>query len=258
MITVDRIDKALSEIAPPSLSESWDNDGVMLCKSLTQPVKKVLVMLEVSDRGIAAACEGGYDLIVTHHPFVFHPLGRLVDENYRFFDRLMRSEIAVLSYHTRMDAAVGGVNDAAVKLLGWKQTEPFGGETGCGRVGILHEPLSPTAFAAKLKEVLGCSSIRASLFADPNRKIRRAAFVGGAGKSFYAEAFAAGAEAFVTGEAAHNTFIDCAALDMCLFDCGHYYTENPVCMRIKELLDEAFENALVVDTFDVKSPYVSL
>ena len=43
-----------------------------------------------------------------------------------------------------------------------------------------------------------------------------------------------------------------------LFDCGHYYTENPVCTRLKDLLSDAFGNELSVDVFDVKSPYISL
>ena len=258
MITVKDIDAALSAAAPRTLSEEWDNDGVMLCRRMDKPVKKVLTMLEVTPEGIAAAEKGGYDLIVTHHPLIFRPLKALVGEDYSFFDRLMRADTAVLSYHTRMDSAVGGVNDTAAALLGLTSVQPFGGENGCGRIGILPEPLLPSDFAALLKETFHCTSIRASVFAEKDKKISRVAFVGGAGKSFFREAYAAGADAFVTGEAAHNTFIDCAALDMCLFDCGHYYTENPVCTRLKDLLSDAFGNELSVDVFDVKSPYISL
>ena len=253
MITVKEIDEILSQTAPRTLSEEWDNDGVMLCENPKKPVKKVLVMLEVTPDGITAAENGGYDLIVTHHPFIFRPFKRLTGGDYTNFKRLMQKNIAVLSYHTRLDSASGGVNDTAAELLGLSDVVPFG-----GRVGSLSEPLTPEAFAAVLKETFGSTSVRASLFKTPGRKICRVAFVGGAGKSFFYDAYAAGADAFVTGEAAHNTFLDCKELDMCLFDLGHYFTENPVCERLKKLLSDAFGEELSVDTFDVQSPYISL
>lgn len=82
MITVKEIDKVLSQAAPRTLSEEWDNDGVMLCENQNKPVKKVLVMLEVTPDGITAAEKGGYDLIVTHHPFIFRPFKRLTGGDY--------------------------------------------------------------------------------------------------------------------------------------------------------------------------------
>ena len=259
MMTVKEIDEILSQTATRTLSEEWDNDGVMLCENPKKPVKKVLVMLEVTPDGITAAENGGYDLIVTHHPFIFRPFKRLTGGDYTNFKCLMQKNIAVLSYHTRLDSASGGVNDTAAELLGLSDVVPFGGENGqCGRVGSLSEPLTPEAFAAVLKETFGSTSVRASLFKTPGRKICRVAFVGGAGKSFFYDAYAAGADAFVTGEAAHNTFLDCKELDMCLFDLGHYFTENPVCERLKKLLSDAFGEELSVDTFDVQSPYISL
>ena len=182
MITVKEIDEILSQTAPRTLSEEWDNDGVMLCENQHKPVNKVLVMLEVTPDGITAAENGGYDLIVTHHPFVFRPFKRLTGSDYTNFKRLMQKNIAVLSYHTRLDSALGGVNDTAAELLGLSDVVPFGGENGqCGRVGSLSEPLTPEAFAAVLKETFGSTSVRASLFKTPGRKICRVAFVGGAG-----------------------------------------------------------------------------
>lgn len=259
MITVNDIDRVLSETAPRTLSEEWDNDGVMLCKNKSTVVQKVLVMLEVTPEGAAQAMRGGYDLIVTHHPFIFRPLASLTGDMYALIETLIRANISVLSYHTRLDAAKGGVNDTAAKCMGLRDVEPFGGENGlAGRVGALPEPFDPNDFAALLKKVFGCVGIRATLFDDPKRKIVRVAFVGGAGKSFFREAYAVGADAFVTGEAAHNTHLDCRTLGMCLFDCGHYYTENPVCLRIRELLEEAFGDRLTVDVYDVKSPYAVL
>lgn len=259
MITVNDIDRVLSDAAPRTLSEDWDNDGVMLCKDGQSEVQKVLVMLEVTPDGAAAAVHGGYDLIVTHHPLIFRPLASLTGDVYALLEMLMRGGISVLSYHTRLDAADGGVNDTAARLLDLRDVEPFGGENGrAGRVGVLPQPLEPLAFADLLKRTFGCEGIRATLCGDNDRKISRVAFVGGAGKSFFREAYAAHADAFVTGEGAHNTHLDCRTLGMCLFDCGHYFTENCVCYRIRELLKNAFGEELAVAVYDVQSPYTVL
>ena len=259
MISVKDIDRALSCAAPRELSESWDNDGIMLCRSGEKAVKKVLCMLEVSARGADFAVRGGYDAIVTHHPFIFRPLANITGQTYAVIEKLMKADISVLSYHTRLDAAEDGVNTCIAELLGLCDVRGFGGETeNLGRIGKLEKPMTPEDFGAYLKEKFGCGTIRASLFETEGRKIENVAVVGGAGKGFFRDAYKAGADAYVTSEAAHNTFIDCKELDMCLYDCGHYYTENAVCEKIKKILEQSFDGELSVDIYDVGSPYLNI
>lgn len=259
MLTISDIDGVLSEVAPKSLSESWDNDGVMLCGDKNASVEKILIMLEVTQSGIDYAVKHGFDLIVTHHPFIFKPLKAIVGESYAMVEKLIKNGISVLSYHTRMDSAECGVNAVASELLELKNVSGFGGESGSiGKIGELENEMTPTEFAEYIKEKFACGAVRASLFSTDGKKIKRVAVVGGAGKSFFYEAYLAGADAFVTSEAAHNTFIDCKTLDMCLFDCGHYFTENPVCRRFRELIVENFADEATVEIFDVGSPYLNI
>lgn len=259
MVTISDIDKLLSSEAPGELSESWDNDGVMLCGCISAETKKVLIMLEVSEEGAEYAVKNGFDLIVTHHPFIFRPLSRITESVYSQVELLIKNKISVLSYHTRMDSAQHGVNFAAAKLMNLQNVKGFGGDSGSiGKIGELAEALSTYEFAELLKEKFKCGTIRASLFKTKDKKIKKVAVVGGAGKGFFFDAYLAGADAYVTSEAAHNTFIDCKNLDMCLFDCGHYFTENPVCEIFKSIIDEKFGNKIQTEIFDVKSPYVNI
>lgn len=258
MATIKDIDIVLSEVAPVTLSESWDNDGVMLCRDKNKEVKRVLVMLEVTKSGIDYAKEHNFDLIVTHHPFIFKPLSRITDDNYEIIEKLMISGISVLSYHTRMDSSEKGVNAVAAELLELVNVEGFGGESGSlGKIGELKTEMTPESFAEYLKEKFGCGTIRASFFKNGERKVKKVAVIGGAGKSFFYDAFFAGADAYVTSEVAHNTFIDCKELDMCIYDCGHYFTENPVCNRFAQIIKSKFSD-VTVEIFDVGSPYVSI
>ncbi len=258
MATIKDIDGVLSGVAPFTLSESWDNDGIMLCRDKNKDVKRVLVMLEVTNDGIDYAKEHGFDLIITHHPFIFKPLSRITEDSYKTIEKLMTSGISVLSYHTRMDSSEKGVNTVAAELLELQKVIGFGGESGSlGKIGELKIEMTPEDFAVYLKEKFACGTVRASFFKTNGKMIKKVAVIGGAGKSFFYDAYLAGADAYVTSEVAHNTFIDCKELDMCIYDCGHYFTENPVCERFAEIIKTAFSD-VTVEIYDVGSPYVNI
>lgn len=256
MTTVKEIDAFMSDWAKPAYSESWDNDGVMLCESPEREIRQVLVCLEINAGVLQQAAEQKTELIVTHHPFIFHPLRRIEGSDSAYLALLFEKQMSVLSYHTRLDCAPGGVNDVLAETLGLEEIRPFGdGEMPMGRVGRLPSPLSCAAFAELLKEKLSCGTLRAGIPEGKDR-ISRVAVLGGAGKDALPEA-AAEADAFVTADLTHNAFITAKEKGLCVFDAGHYHTENPVIHRIASRLKEAFP-ALSVSVGDAKSPFVLL
>ncbi|MBR4979739.1 MAG: Nif3-like dinuclear metal center hexameric protein [Clostridia bacterium] len=258
MAKICDIDKVISYFAPKEISESWDNDGVMICGNYNKNIKKAAVMLEIRDKGVDFAVKNGVKLIVTHHPMIFEPLKSIAGKDYELFKKLADNDISVISYHTRMDSAEKGVNQCLAELFELKDVKTFGGESGMlGRIGTLKKSMSQTDFAEYIKKKLNCGTIRASLFKNGNKKISKVAFVGGGGKSYYHDAYLAGADAYITSEITHNIFINAKELDMCLFDCGHYYTENIICSRFKEIINSNFKDVEVL-TYDVKSPYVNI
>ncbi len=145
--------------------------------------------------------------------------------------KLIRNNIAVMSFHTRLDAAPGGVNDILSALIGLKSLVPFG-EKDLGRIGELDEPMSAEMLAVTVKSTLGAPFVE---YADAGRLIKRVAVVGGAGSSEVYDALAAGADAFVSGEIKHNYMTDAPDIGMTMIAAGHFYTENPVCARLFEL-----------------------
>ena len=254
MTTVRDIDVLFSKVSPKELSESWDNDGVMICSRPDKEVKKVLVALDATSDVIDYAGKNCFDLIVSHHPFIFKKLSRVTGFEYKNLETLIKNDVSVLSYHTRLDSANGGVNDALAQTLGLCDVIGFGGERNdFGRVGKLSKQMSGHEFAHYLKEKLGCD-VRCAF--NYGKIVNTVAVLGGAGKSFVYEAMMTGADAYVTSEISHDLFIDAKVRDFALYDCGHYYTENPVCEKIKKLLDENFEG-LEVEVFDIKSPYIT-
>lgn len=237
MTTVYDIDLFMSGWAKKELSEEWDNDGVMLCGDLKKPVKKLLVCLEINKKTATDAKAHGCELIVTHHPFIFRPLKNICGSDFELASLLISGGISVLSYHTRLDAAQGGVNDTLAKMLGLSDTEAF---AGFGRVGFLPHELEAKEFLGYVKEKLSCPTLRTSLY-DSKKKIKKVAVLGGAGKDYICDA-AKIADAYITGDLSHNAFITANECGLLAVDAGHYHTENPVAQTVAQKLSESFSD----------------
>ena len=72
MATVQKIYEEMQRMAPLELAESWDNPGLLV--DCGGEVSRVLVALDVTAETLAEAEQNGCQLIVTHHPVIFHPL----------------------------------------------------------------------------------------------------------------------------------------------------------------------------------------
>ena len=226
----------LNETIPPSLSCEWDNDGLMVCPDGEGEVRKVLVTLDVTEGAVDRAVEGGFDLIVSHHPLIFKGLKNLGGEDYlsEKVIRLLRSGIAVFSFHTRLDAVEGGVNDVLAHRLGLEEVRAFAnGEETIGRIGKLPVPMSAKDFALRVKEALGAPVVQ---FSDAGIPVCRVAVLGGGGEDDLAAARAAGADTYVTGELKYHTLTDGPETGTNLVEAGHFWTEFPICENLQSRL----------------------
>ena len=245
-MTVHELYQKLSERIPRELSCPWDNDGLMCCPDGNAEVRRVLVTLDVTEAAVNAAKERGYDLIVSHHPMIFKGLKAVNDENFiaaKTID-LIRNGISAMSFHTRLDAVAGGVNDVLAALLGLQNALPFG-EEAIGRIGALPEAMDQKAFAERVKTVLNAPVV---LLSDAGVPVRRVAVLGGGGDDDVAAAHKAGADTYVTGELKYHSLVDAPEEGMNLIEAGHFHTENPVCEILREWL-LAMDPSLTVDLF---------
>ncbi len=245
-MTVRELYGILNDMISPSLSCAWDNDGLMCCPDGEREVKKVLITLDVTARAVDAAIEGGYDLIVAHHPMIFKGLSAVHEEQYvaRKVIRLIRAGVSVMSFHTRLDAVSGGVNDTLCALLGIEDARPFG-EEAIGRIGTLPREMTLEDFAAAVKKKLNAPAVFA---ADGGRPVRRVAVLGGSGGDDIGAAFSAGADTYLSGNLGYHALTDAPEQGMNLIEAGHFFTEQPVCETLKQVL-LTFDPELCCDLF---------
>jgi dinuclear metal center YbgI/SA1388 family protein len=186
---VKEYDRFFGEKITRELSLSWDNDGLMCCPDPEREVRRVLAVLDITEEAVDEAIRGGYDLILSHHPLVFRGVKSLTarDGVGRKLLKLVQYGISAMSFHTRLDALTGGVNDLLAASLGLTEVTPFGAEQ-IGRVGNLREETSPEEFARLVKKTLHAPTV---LLSSAGKRVSRVAVLGGSGRDDLFAAIAA-------------------------------------------------------------------
>ena len=251
MTTVADILQFMETLAPRSLKMDWDNVG-LLCGSKKTPVTKILVALDPFEAVCREAAQWGAELIVTHHPLIFHRLKAITDETEvgRCIRLLCAKGISAINAHTNLDCAPEGVNFRLAEQLGLSHievidpsgTDEQGRPWGLLRSGHVEEqPLA--AFLSTVKEQLGCEGVR---YVDGGKPVCKVAVGGGACASELTDAIKAGCDTFVTADVKYNGFFDARAMGINLIDAGHFHTENPVVPLLAEKIATAFPEIQVM------------
>ena len=119
MPVVKDIIALMEHIAPQRIAEEWDNSGLQ-CGSRNWPVKNIIVSLDPTPLVVEAACDKKADLLITHHPLIFHPLKNVVLDTPvgKILDMSIRRKLAIFSAHTNLDSVAGGLNDIFAEKIG--------------------------------------------------------------------------------------------------------------------------------------------
>lgn len=248
MATVRDVYQFVDGIAPFSTQMDFDNAGFLVGRG-GREVTRILVSLDITEEVVAEAAQLGAELIVSHHPVIFHPARAITDDDPtgRILLGLAENGIGAICAHTNLDASVGGVNDALAVTLGLEALtvlEPSGTDCegraiGIGRVGTLlggaSQELVP--YAAQVKEALRANGVR---YVDAGRPVHKVAVGGGACGDMLGLAHSMGCDTFVTADVKYNFFLDAKALGVNLIDAGHFPTENVICPILADGLKAAF------------------
>ena len=245
-MNINKVVDALEQYAPLPLQEGYDNAGLQVGLTETVEVSGALLCLDVTEQVVDEAIEKGCNLIVSHHPLIFRKWARIADENYvqRTVRKAIKHDIAIVSMHTNMDAAKGGVNFKIAEKLGLKHLQFFAGEKEVdgvkGGEGVMGEVSEAAGWAADdlvllLREKFGAECVQCNQLL--RRPIRRVALCGGAGSFLLDAAVAAGADAFITGEMHYHEFFGHEQeIQICVI--GHYQSEQFTSEIFKSIIEE--------------------
>lgn len=225
-MNIKEVVNALERFAPLPLQEDYDNAGLQVGLTAAD-VSGALLCLDVTEQVVDEAVANGCNLIVSHHPLIFHRLSCISDADYvqRTVMKAIEHKVAIVSMHTNLDAAEGGVNFKIaeklglcdVRFIGKTQTatapQPLGAATtdtttevrgGEGVIGRFAEPMAADDFLLLVKQRFDVECVMANELL--RRPIATVALCGGAGDFLLPVAVKAGADAFLTGEMHYHQY----------------------------------------------------
>ena len=242
---------ALEHYAPLPLQEGYDNAGLQVGLTEAVEMSGALLCLDVTEAVVDEAIQKGCNLIVSHHPLIFRKLARIADENYvqRTVRKAIKNDITIVSMHTNMDAAMGGVNYKIAEKLELKNLQFFGGEKEVNGVkggnGVIGDVSFAKGIAADdlvlmLRERFQVECVQCNQLL--RRPIKKVALCGGAGSFLLDDAIAAGADAFITGEMHyHEYFGHEQEIQICVI--GHYQSEQFTSEIFKSIILDTYPGA---------------
>lgn len=246
-MTIGEIQTYLNEKAPFDTAEPWDNVGLLIGKA-DDAVTGILVTLDVTVGAINAAKAAGANLIVSHHPVIFSPLKVLSSNSIPYL--AATAGIGVISSHTNLDKAAGGVNDTLAALC--KLTDVQTTTDGYCRIGTVAGTVDSIGLAKQISDILH-TAVRTNGLATA---IRRIAVCGGSGGEFI-DQLPPDTDAFITGEVKHHEWLTAAQRGITVIEAGHYATEVPVVDTLHDWLADRFPTLNVIAYYD-DIPYTTI
>ena len=246
---VSDIISAIERVAPLHLQDDFDNSGLQ-AGFPEAPVSTVLTCLDVTEDIVDEAAARGCQMIVSHHPLLFHPLKQVSDSTYqqRCVVKALSKGIAIYSAHTSLDNAPGGVNTRLASIIGLKDLHWIQPKEGCdggsGVIGTLSEEMTDSDFLARLKELFSVECVRHT--APVGKTVRKVGLCGGGGAFLMRDALRLGADAFVTGEFHYHDYFESDG--MLLAELGHYQSEICTADLLSDILKEALPELHVIRT----------
>lgn len=212
----------INAVAPFESQLGFDNSGLLVGDAGTL-VTRALLCLDITEDVIEEAAGINANLIISHHPVIFHPIKALNSRDAAYL--MAKRGIAALCCHTNLDLSpICGVNVALASRLGLKniRQENVFGEDSILFSGDLETPCTPEEFALLVKERLGVKALR---MIPGDGTVKRVFLCSGAGGGEAAHAACRGGDAFVTGELRHHEALEARKTGLTCVVAGHYETE---------------------------------
>ena len=247
-LKVKDIAAVIEAFAPLDLQEGYDNAGLQIGDP-EMHVSGVLLCLDVTPEVIMEARRRQCNMVVSHHPLLFHGLKHITGATptERIVIEALRGDLAIYSAHTNLDCAQEGVSYEIAHCLGMTglkvlEAKPGDPHHGLGVIGDIR-PTPTLEFLRHVKSLFAVSPLRYSA-CSPQIVIRKVAVCGGSGASLVKEAIEQGADALLTGDIKYHDFTGYSHR-LLLADIGHYESELGSRKIFSRVIREAFPDCVI-------------
>lgn len=223
----------IEQYAPLRLQEEWDNTGMQVGDPEAEATG-ALLCTDATEAVVAEAVKRGWNLVISHHPLIFHGLKKIIGATptERTVLAAIKHGVAVYSAHTNMDNAPQGVSWRMAQKLGMTRIEcldphpvadmDIGTVAGGGVVGDI-EPTPARQWLEQVKQAFEVGAVRCS--GNLDQTLTRVALCGGSGAFLIGKAVEHGAQVFVSADIRYHELLDNNPRIL-LADIGHYESEH--------------------------------
>lgn len=233
MIKVKDVFDFLNSKYPVDTAREFDNVGILVGDA-NSIVNRCVVALDCDINTVAAARECAAELIVTHHPVIFDGLKGVCSGSVVY--ELVKSGISVISMHTNLDVASGGVTEQLCEKIGLTNVAHYTAHDGFLIRSADCKITNADSLALHIKQALG-GSVR---YVKGKAEVKRVLVCSGSGGDFLDDVIQGGFDALVAGDIKHNVFIKAVNCGVAVFDAGHFNSENVIVEPLTKLLSEKF------------------
>ena len=188
-------------------------------------VTGIILALDLNKEVIKEAKENNCNLIISHHPFLFTPIYKVLYNDFKgeIIKLMIENNLSLYSMHTNLDVSEGGVNDVLAQMLGIEDVKIINGEAGKEnflRYGKIKET-TLGELVTNVKKIFNLSGVR--VLGDLNKKIKTLGVVGGSG-AHDSDIFLAkisGCDCYITSEVHLNNSQYAEYLNISLIEVNH-------------------------------------
>jgi dinuclear metal center YbgI/SA1388 family protein len=232
----------IDQIAPFETAESWDNVGLLIGSTYAS-ASKVLLALDITEEVVDEAIDGAFNLIISHHPFIFNGLKAITfeDRQGRFLLKLIEHKISVIAAHTNLDRSFDyGINRSIADYYQLQDIKPLNALHRFGIYGKLPVPMTVDAFYKHTKELFGIEILKVVNHTEndqPTESVQMVALSSGASSDFISDALTVNADVYITSDLKYHESQKVIGTKLILIDVGHFESESIYMKPFKSLLD---------------------
>jgi dinuclear metal center YbgI/SA1388 family protein len=114
----------LDSAVPLAFQESYDNSGLQ-AGSPERDIASAMITLDITENVIEEAIANKCDVVISHHPLIFHGIKSLTDKSIteRVLWKAIRHDVAIYSAHTNLDSFEYGVSRKLAEKLYLKEVK---------------------------------------------------------------------------------------------------------------------------------------
>jgi dinuclear metal center YbgI/SA1388 family protein len=237
MAALAEVIAALEAIAPLRLAADWDVVG-LLVGSRRASIDRVMTCLTLTEAVAREAAQRGVDMIVSHHPLPFRPVGRITDDSTtgRVLLDLLGGGIAVWSSHTAWDSAAGGINHQLAEFMRLTNMvplvpDPTDPSVGVGRAGQAPAGVTVADLARGLMKSLRAADTSVTvtgchIVGEATRPAGRVGIVCGSGGEMVPALRGTVCTTLATGEIKLHDALAATAAGVSVIAVGHHASER--------------------------------